>query len=102
MLSVGYVGSHGVNLITGSEQNPVPYTIDSSGVYHFARTTVGSFRINPAIGGFTLGVNGTNSRYNSLQAALNRRLTHDIQAQVSYTYSKCLGTGDASLGSLSE
>ena len=101
VLSVGYVGSHGVNLLTGSEQNPVPYSIDSSGVYHFARTTVGSFRINPAIGGFTLGVNGTNSRYNSLQVALNRRLTHDIQAQVSYTYSKCLGTGDASLGSLS-
>jgi hypothetical protein len=101
VLSVGYVGSHGVNLISGLEQNPVPYTVDSNGVYHFARTTVGSFRINPAIGGFSLGSSGTTSNYNSLQASLNRRLTHNIQAQVSYTYSKCLGTGDASLGSLS-
>ena len=40
-------------------------------------------------------------RYNSLQAALNRRLTHNLQAQASYTYSRCEGTGDASLGSLS-
>ena len=36
VVSVGYVGSHGVNLISGNQQNPVPYTIDSSGVYHFA------------------------------------------------------------------
>jgi len=101
VLSVGYVGSHGVNLITGQEQNPVPYTIDANGVYHFSRGAAGSGRINPALAGFSLGVNGTNSRYNSLQASLNRRLTHNVQAQVSYTYSKCLGTGDATLGSLS-
>ena len=101
VLSVGYVGSRGVNLITGSEQNPVPYTVDSNGVYHFTRNPAGSGRINPALAGFSLGVNGTNSRYDSLQAALNRRLTQNLQAQVSYTYSKCLGTGDATLGSLS-
>jgi len=101
VLSVGYVGSHGVNLITGSEQNPVPYTTDSSGVYHFSPTNVGSRRINPNLAGFSLGVPGTNSRYNSLQASLNRRFANNFQAQVSYTYSKCLGTGDATLGSLS-
>lgn len=99
VLSVGYVGSHGVNLIAGQEQNPVPYSVDSSGVYHFAATSVGSQRINPKLAGFSLGVNGTNSRYDSLQAAVNRRLTHNVQAQLSYTFSKCLGTGDATLGS---
>ncbi len=101
VLSVGYVGSHGVNLITGSEQNPVPYSIDSSGVYHFSPSTVGSRRINPNLAGFSLGVPGTNSRYNSLQVAVNRQLAQNFQAQLSYTYSKCLGTGDATLGSLS-
>jgi hypothetical protein len=102
VFSVGYVGSHGVNLITGTEQNPVTHTIDASGVYHFAPTTTGSNRTNPALAGFSLGVNGTTSRYDSLQASLTRRLTHNVQAQVSYTYSKCLGTGDATLGSLSQ
>ena len=96
VLTVGYVGSHGVNLITGVQENPTGYTIDSSGVYHF-----NGVRRNAALGSSTLGVNGTNSRYNSLQAALNRRLSHNIQAQVSYTYSRCEGTGDATLGSLS-
>jgi len=35
VLTVGYVGSHGVNLITGVQENPTSYTIDSGGVYHF-------------------------------------------------------------------
>jgi hypothetical protein len=102
VFSVGYVGSHGVNLITGSEQNPVPYSVDARGVYHFAATNVGSQRINPRLAGFSLGVSGTTSRYDSLQAALNRRLTRNVQAQVSYTYSKCLGTGDATLATLGQ
>ena len=85
-----------MNLITGVQENPTGYTIDSSGVYHF-----NGVRQNPALGSSTLGVNGTNSRYNSLQAALNRRLTHSVQAQASYTWSRCEGTGDATLGSLS-
>jgi hypothetical protein len=96
VLTVGYVGSHGVNLITGVQENPTSYTIDSGGVYHF-----NGIRQNPALGSSTLGVNGTNSRYNSLQAAVNRRLSHSVQAQVSYTWSKCEGTGDSTLGSLS-
>lgn len=100
VLSVGYVGSHGVNLISGQELNPVPATIDSAGVYHFSPGPTGSQRVNPAVSSFTLGVNGTSSRYNSLQASLNRRLSHNLQAQVSYTYSKCLSTGDAALGTL--
>jgi hypothetical protein len=100
VLSVGYVGSRGVNLISGNEDNPVPFTIDSAGVYHFTQTTVGSGRANPNLGTFPLGPNGTTSGYNSLQASLNRRLSHNVQAQVSYTFSKCMSTGDSYLGSL--
>ena len=34
-LTVGYVGSHGVDLLTEQERNPPSYTVDSAGVYHF-------------------------------------------------------------------
>ena len=88
VLSVGYVGSHGVNLISGVQENPTGYMIDSSGVYHF-----NGVRRNPALGSSTLGVNGTNSRYNSLQASLNHRLSHNLQAQASYTWSEMYGHG---------
>lgn len=114
VLTVGYVGSHGVDLLTEQEQNPVPATI-VNGVYVFSPTcgttnSVGgpkacpagnSGRTNGALGSFTLGENGSSSRYNSLQAALDKRFSHDFQAQVSYTFSKCLSDGDAALASLS-
>jgi hypothetical protein len=96
VFTLGYVGSHGVNLLTSTQLNPVGHTVDSSGVYHF-----NGVRQNAALGSSSLGVAGTNSRYNSLQASINRRLSHSVQAQVSYTYSKCEGTGDAALASLS-
>jgi len=49
VLTVGYVGSQGVNLITGVEENPVGYTIDSDNVYHF-----NGVRRNMALGSSTL------------------------------------------------
>lgn len=113
VLSVGYVGSHGVNLFTEQEQNPVPARL-VNGTYVFSPTcgatnTLGgpaacgsnSGRTNPAIGSFTVGENGSTSRYDSLQASLNRRLSHNLQAQASYTYSLCISDGDAVLASLS-
>ena len=35
VFTVGYVGSHGVNLLTSTQLNLVGYTVDSNGVYHF-------------------------------------------------------------------
>ena len=47
-----------------------------------------------------MAVPGTTSRYNSLQVSVNRRLTHDVQAQVAYTYSRCIDDGGFPIGSL--
>lgn len=114
VVSVGYVGSHGVKLFTEQEQNPVPAQI-INGVYVFSPTcgtnnTVGgpktcppgvSGRTNPALGSFTIGENGATSRYDSLQVSLNRRLTNNLQGQAAYTYSLCDSDGDSVLASLS-
>ena len=97
VLSVGYVGSHGVHLLTQIEQNPPLPTIDASGVYHFATLKNGvisaNARLNPALGVFTDFQPRTNSRYNSMQVSLNRRFTSNLQAQVNYTWSRCLDDG---------
>jgi len=111
--SVGYVGSRGVHLFTGLDQNPPTATIDSIGVYHFAKFVPGPIvsgvqqpgkvvtnpRVNTALGLFPDVVPYTLSRYNSLQASLNRRLTRNVQAQASYTWSKCMDNG-STFGSL--
>ncbi len=99
VVSLGYVGSHGVHLLTQYEHNPPIVTTDSSGVQHFGSLVngriVGNPRLNP-FGFFTI-YNAfapiATSRYNSLQATLNRRFTRNTQLQVAYTWSRCLDNG---------
>ena len=105
VLTVGFVGSHGVHLLTQQDQNPPLATIESSGIYHFATVNsagspVVNARLNPNFSFLEMAVPGTTSRYNSLQVAANRRLTHDVQAQVAYTYSNCIDDGGFPIGSL--
>src|SRR5579871_2387506 len=97
ILSVGYVGSHGVHLFSIEQQNAPFPTIDSSGVYHFASLINGAIvpnlRRNPSLGSFQEFEAQATSHYHSLQTTLNRRLTRNVQAQVAYTYSKCIDNG---------
>ena len=97
VLTVGYIGSHGVNLLTEQERNPFPYTIDSNNVYHF----IGPNRLNRNFSTLLMANPGTTSRYNSLQTSLNRRLTRNVQYQVAYTWSRCIDDGSSPLGSIS-
>jgi len=100
-LSVGYVGSHGVHLLTQYEHNPPVPTTGPNGELVFGKlnatgtAVTGNPRLNTS-GLFSI-YNAfapiATSRYNSLQAALNRRFTRNTQLQVSYTWSRCLNTG---------
>ncbi len=99
VLTVAYVGSHGVDLFTDVEDNPPAATIDSNGVYHFGTVNPATGkitlnpRLNPAFTNLILGTPGTTSRYNSVQGSLNRRLSRSVQAQLSYTFSRCIDDG---------
>ncbi len=94
---IGYVGQKGTHLMVpfdyaqrellpGGATAPSPYFAKNPTLY----TVLG----NPAQGGQGATVSGTKSNgtmeYNSLQAVLQKRMTHGLQAQVSYTYSKCM------------
>ena len=95
VLSVGYVGSHGIHLLTGIESNPPIPTIDSSGVYHFTNAAgVQNPRENTALGYFPTERPISTSRYNALQVSLNRRFSRSVQAQVAYTWSRCMDDGE--------
>jgi hypothetical protein len=62
--------------------------------YFAANPTLYTVLGNPSQGGQGATVSGTKSNgtmaYNSLQAVLQKQMTHGLQAQVSYTYSKCM------------
>jgi len=46
-------------------------------------------RWNPNFANTTSGITDLDSQYHALQMGINRRLTSNLSAQVSYTYSKC-------------
>lgn len=111
VLTVGYVGSHGVDLTTQQEKNPPTPVVDANGVYHFAtltnvnpntggRTIKANPRENPALGFLQMSVLGSSSRYNSLQTSLDRRFSQNFLAQVNYTFSRCVDDGGSPLGSI--
>jgi outer membrane receptor protein involved in Fe transport len=104
VLTVGYVGSHGVDLITQQEKNPPTPVFDANGVPHFAALVngriVGNPRLNPALGFLQMAVSGTTSRYNSIEVSLDRRFSRNVQAQVNYTFSRCIDDGGSPLGSI--
>ena len=82
VLTVGYVGSHGVHLLTGVEKNPPTPTVVNGVDYFTNAAGVQNPRVNPALGTFTTPEPITTSEYNSLQAVVNRRFTRNVQAQL--------------------
>ena len=117
ILTVGYIGSHGVHLFTGIEQNPplvcsaaagpgcanptlaagyAAFTNGGAGGYVGSGqpgAVTGNPRLNPNLGTFPNLTANSTSRYNSLLVNLNRRFSHNVQMQVSYNLSHCLDNG---------
>jgi hypothetical protein len=105
--SVGYVGSHGVHLFNQVNENlPIPCSAAKAPLPSWCPAmpsgTPGSAG-NPYSGGLTnprfsvLGdaVPVSTSRYNSLQASLNRQFGAAFQLQASWSWSKCIDDGSA-------
>lgn len=102
VLTVGYVGSRGLHLYEGRDINPVlPEDINGVETFGYLSPTgsIVSFpRENPALGALSSEAPVANSHYNSLQVGLNRRFSHGLQAQLSYTWSKCIDNGSGTSG----
>lgn len=105
ILSVGYVGSQGRHLERAFELNPSlpgacasePTCIDTTS----HRATQGfnfpqNFAFNPTVIG-SVGQQATdgNSKYNSLQVSLNKRISHGLTFLFSYTYAHSQDDGSS-------
>ncbi len=97
---VGYVGQHGTHLYNFMEYNQVPL-LDSSGKIITKPGVLGTpaktpFYLsgNPALVNSIAFARGNASngsqRYDALQAVLRHRMSNGLDAQVAYTYSKCM------------
>ncbi len=105
-LSVSYVGSRGVHLWDVNFPNDnVPTSIMPNGdkfwdpCFNIPTPPAGTncsgaglSRVNPFWNLYTMGNTRGDSYYNSLQVGGTKRLTHGLQFQASYTYSKLIDT----------
>jgi hypothetical protein len=91
-LTVGYAGSRGIHIPREREGNPsIPEIRD--GREFFLPPPAGNpnaLRTNPNWGSIDLHAADGNSFYNALQIGLNRQLSHGLQFQSSYTWSKII------------
>jgi hypothetical protein len=103
-LTVGYVGSRGLDLYAARDINPVlPSTVGGVTVYGVPRSAtatgiVSNPRLNPAGASLSSEAPVGDSNYHSLQTGLNRRFSHGVQSQASYTWSKCLDDASGTFG----
>ncbi|HLK51271.1 MAG TPA: carboxypeptidase-like regulatory domain-containing protein [Bryobacteraceae bacterium] len=93
VLSVGYVGEHGIHLLDTVDQNTAIPTILANGSKFFPAK---SPRANPNLGNARYELSNANSNYNGLQVDLRQRLSHGIQFRVNYTFQKSLDIHSAS------
>ena len=98
-ISVGYVGNHGVHLATIRESNPIfatstgpcgdPASLCVNGVVQFWDTGSPNYHpVNPNMPSTINIATVSESRYNALQIVLNKRTTHGLEFQTSFTHSK--------------
>jgi hypothetical protein len=102
-LTVGYVGSRGVHLYGARNINPVlPSVVNGVTVFGVPRGASAGMtsnpRLNPAGASLSSAAPVADSSYNSLQVGLNRRFSQGVQAQLSYTWSKCMDNASGTYG----
>ena len=90
-ISIGYAGSRGIDLLSVGDINMPQAVFDGVSL----AMPVGAQLVNPAYSSIILYANNTNSWYNGLLTSYQRRLSHGLQAQVSYTWSKGMAETDS-------
>jgi hypothetical protein len=93
LVDVGYVGNRGRHLPINADLNQPAigtYTNPAN-----AGINADALRPYPGIGGAMTTVQEGNSKYDGLQVSVQRRLTHDLQFNVAYTYSKAFDMADS-------
>ncbi len=90
--TIGYAGSHGLNLDRAKEGNSAIPTILPDGRKFFP---VGSGPRNPIFASDRRSIFDGQSRYNSLQVGIRKRFSRGLHLQSSWTWSKAIDEGSS-------
>jgi len=93
-LSLSYVGTRGLHIGGPAEANPsLPQTITNGIPVWNPNPAQGIPKTNPMFSNVTSYDSRADSSYNALQVQLRKRMTHGLQFQTSFTWSKLLDNG---------
>jgi hypothetical protein len=97
---LAYVGSRGIHMWyqtdDGNIVRPVAHTSDG---YFWPSTIGGGTVIDPQTGRVPKSSWSADSRFHGFEAELLQRLSHNVQGQVSFTWSRCIDTSSGSAAS---
>jgi len=95
-VTVGYIGSHGIHSpFHADDVNFVQPTLTSAG-YAWPVNKTGT-RLNPTAGQISAVMWSTSSAYHGLNLEAIKRLSHGLQLQASYTFSKSIDTSSSGI-----
>ena len=95
VLSVGYVGSRGINILQVKDVNaPLPEILPNGEEFWTGTEP----RPNPNWDNITFHTAASDSRYSSLQVGFQKRLSHGLQFQNSYTWATLLDNTQSQAG----
>ena len=97
--SIGYQGVFGHGLFGETDKNfPTPVADPAHPGYFYFQTTGGNDRPNPLFGAERTNFSDRTSGYNGLVVTAQKRMSHHIEFQGSYTWSKTLASGEDFFG----
>ena len=99
-VTAAFVGSRGVHMWYQTDDGnfvaPVAHTADG----YFWPSSIGSGTlIDPAAGRVSKASWSGDASYRAFEAQVSQRLSHNVQGQISFTYSSCIDTSSGSIAS---
>jgi len=95
--TIGYVGSHGVHQsFRVNDMDIVMPTLTPQG-YLWPNSVGSGVKINPNFGEIAGNMYGGTSLYDALIVGVQKRMSHGIQFQTSFTWSKSIDTGSSAV-----
>lgn len=95
-LTVGYVGNHGVHMLSRADDANSTQPIQTSAGLLFPFPAGSQKRLNPNFGAIRSVFWDGSSVYDALEVNVSKRFSHGFQIQGAYTFSKGIDTGSSS------
>lgn len=89
LVEVAYVGTRGRHLVVNSDLNQ----LQAGTRFANPNTAIAALVPYAGLGGLTVGLNDSNSKYDALQVSVQRRLNKGLQYGVAYTFSNTFDFG---------